>query len=319
MLLIAVVGGFTALFAASIALVQNDIKRILAYSTLSQLGYMVMAMGVGAMTAGMFHLMTHAFFKSLLFLAAGSVIHALAGEQDIWRMGDLAKKMPLTTWTFVTGALALAGIPPLAGFWSKDEILAGAYAAGYTGLYVLGSLVAFMTAFYMFRLIFVAFFGSSNHDSHGHESGWIMTAPLVILAVLSIGAGVVGTPLTGSIFSRYITTPGALHHELNPVIMLISTILATAGIFLAWLIYQKHYLKAEDLKQKLSLPYNLLYHKFYVDDLYAWLRKVLVDAGARLLEWIDLAIINGAVNGLAYLTSWWGRSLRLTVNGQVQT
>ncbi len=169
MMLIAVIGGFTALFAATIALVQNDIKRILAYSTLSQLGYMVMAMGIGAMTAGMFHLMTHAFFKSLLFLAAGSVIHAIAGEQDIWKMGRLKDKMPITTWTFVIGALALAGIPPLSGFWSKDEILLGAFAGGYTGLYLLGTLVAFMTAFYMFRLIFVVFFGSGKGVEKAHE------------------------------------------------------------------------------------------------------------------------------------------------------
>ncbi|HNX92169.1 MAG TPA: NADH-quinone oxidoreductase subunit L, partial [Syntrophomonas sp.] len=169
MTVIAVIGGFTALFAASIALVQNDIKRILAYSTLSQLGYMVMAMGIGAMTAGMFHLMTHAFFKSLLFLGAGSVIHALHDEQDIWKMGNLSKKMPVTTWTFVIGALALSGIPPLSGFWSKDEILLGAFAGGHIGLYILGTLVAFMTAFYMFRLIFVAFFGRNTGGEHAHE------------------------------------------------------------------------------------------------------------------------------------------------------
>ncbi|MEQ8200061.1 MAG: NADH-quinone oxidoreductase subunit L [Syntrophomonadaceae bacterium] len=319
MLLIALVGGFTALFAASIALVQNDIKRILAYSTLSQLGYMVMAMGVGAMTAGMFHLMTHAFFKSLLFLAAGSVIHTLHGEQDIWKMGGLARKMPITTWTFVIGALALAGIPPLAGFWSKDEILLGAYAGGYTGLYLLGSLVAFMTAFYMFRLIFTAFFGGNKGGEHAHESAPVMTGPLVILAVLSVVAGLVGSPLTGNYFGHYISVPGVAHHPANPVIMSVSSLLALAGIGLAWLIYQKQSVQAEDLRQRWSPLYELLRHKFYIDEFYAWLGKTFVDSGARALEWIDLKLVNGAVNGLAYLTGWSGRTLRYIVNGQVQS
>ncbi len=319
MLLIAGVGGFTALFAASIALVQNDIKRILAYSTLSQLGYMVMAMGVGAMTAGMFHLMTHAFFKSLLFLAAGSVIHALHEEQDIWRMGGLSQKMPFTTWTFVIGALALAGIPPLAGFWSKDEILLGAYAGGFTGLYILGSLVAFMTAFYMFRLIFTAFFGPNTGGHHAHESSPVMTVPLVILAGFSIGAGFVGSPLMGNAFGHFINAPGSAHHQANFIIMTVSSLLAIAGIFLAWLIYQKQAIKAEELKQRWSVAYNILYHKYYIDEFYAWIRKVLVDAAAALMEWVDLKIVNGTVNSLAYLTGFWGRSLRYTVNGQVQT
>jgi NADH-quinone oxidoreductase subunit L len=319
MLFIGAVGGFTALFAASIAVVQNDIKRILAYSTLSQLGYMVMAMGIGAMTAGMFHLMTHAFFKSLLFLAAGSVIHALSGEQNIWKMGNLSKKMPVTTWTFVIGALALAGIPPLAGFWSKDEILLGAYAGGFPALYILGSLVAFMTAFYMFRLIFVAFFGSNIKGQHAHESTLVMTLPLIILAVLSVGGGIVDTPFTGNVFGHYINAPGTVHYELNPMIMIVSTLLAIAGILLAWLIYQRQVIRAEDLKLRWSVLYNILDRKFYVDEFYAWLRKMVVDAVARWLEWLDLRLVNGAVNGLAYLTGWWGRSLRLAVNGQVQT
>jgi proton-translocating NADH-quinone oxidoreductase, chain L len=319
MLLIATVGGFTALFAASIALVQNDIKRILAYSTLSQLGYMVMAMGIGAMTAGMFHLMTHAFFKSLLFLAAGSVIHAMHEEQDIWKMGQLSHKMPVTTWTFVIGALALAGIPPLSGFWSKDEILLGAYAGGYTGLYILGSLVAFMTAFYMFRLIFTAFFGSNTDGHHAHESSAVMTAPLIILALLSIVAGLVGSPLTDNAFGHFITAPGAVEHEANLMIMTVSSLIALAGILLAWLIYQKQTIKAEALKQRFSLIYNVLYHKYYIDEFYSWLIAVFVDGGARLLEWFDLKIVNGLVNGIAYLTGWSGLKLRYAEDGQVQT
>ncbi|MEN6325353.1 MAG: NADH-quinone oxidoreductase subunit L, partial [Syntrophomonas sp.] len=211
MLVIAAVGGFTALFAASIALVQNDIKRILAYSTLSQLGYMIMAMGTGAMTAGIFHLMTHAFFKSLLFLAAGSVIHALANEQDIFKMGNLWSKMPVTAGSFMVGALALSGIPPLSGFWSKDEILAGALGGGHIFLYLLGLIVAFMTAFYMFRLVFVVFFGSSEAEGHPHESPWIMTAPLAALAGISAVAGLPGSPLMRYAFGHYVNSPAALH------------------------------------------------------------------------------------------------------------
>lgn len=318
MLFIAVVGGFTALFAASIALVQNDIKRILAYSTLSQLGYMVMAMGIGAMTAGMFHLMTHAFFKSLLFLAAGSVIHALH-EQDIWKMGQLSQKMPITTWTFVIGALALAGVPPLSGFWSKDEILLGAYAGGYTSLYILGSLVAFMTAFYMFRLIFTAFFGSNTGGHQAHESSAVMTVPLVVLAVLSIVAGFVGSPLLNNIFGHFITAPGVAHHGVNFTIMAVSSLIALAGIALAWIIYQKEIISSESICQHWAGIYKLLYHKYYLDEMYAWLIAVFIDGGARLLEWFDLKIINGAVNGAAFFTGWSGRTLRYTEDGQVQT
>jgi NADH-quinone oxidoreductase subunit L len=319
MLVIAVLGGFTALFAASIALVQNDIKRILAYSTLSQLGYMVMAMGVGAMTAGMFHLMTHAFFKSLLFLGAGSVIHALANEQDIWKMGGLHKKMPITTWTFVIGALALSGIPPLSGFWSKDEILLGTFASGHMGLYILGSLVAFMTAFYMFRLIFVAFFGENQTAEHAHESPAVMTVPLIILAVLAVFAGFVGSPLMNYAFAHYITYPGAIHHTPSITIMLISSVLAVSGIFLAWAVYQKKWLDYEELKVKMGGIYKLLYNKYYIDEFYAWLIKHFIDGTARLMEWFDLKVVNGTVNGLAWLTGYLGLNLRYTEDGQVQT
>lgn len=319
MMVIAVLGGFTALFAASIALVQNDIKRILAYSTLSQLGYMIMALGVGAMTAGMFHLMTHAFFKSLLFLGAGSVIHALANEQDIWKMGGLHKKMPITTWTFVIGALALSGIPPLSGFWSKDEILLGTFASGHMGLYILGSLVAFMTAFYMFRLIFVAFFGENQAGEHAHESPAVMTVPLIILAVLAVFAGFVGSPLMNYAFVHYITYPGAVHHTPSMAIMLISSALAVSGIFLAWAVYQKRWLDYEELKIKMGGIYLLLYNKYYIDEFYAWLIKHFIDGTARLMEWFDLKVVNGAVNGLAWLTGYLGLNLRYTEDGQVQT
>ncbi|MGI5911587.1 MAG: NADH-quinone oxidoreductase subunit L [Syntrophomonadaceae bacterium] len=316
---IAIVGGFTALFAATIAIVQNDIKRILAYSTLSQLGYMVMAMGVGAMTAGMFHLMTHAFFKSLLFLGAGSVIHAMHDEQDIWKMGRLSRKMPVTTWTFVIGALALSGIPPLSGFWSKDEILLGAYASGHIGLYILGTIVAFLTAFYMFRLIFVAFFGSNDSGLKAHESSPVMTTPLVILAVMAVIAGFVGSPLMGNLFAHWVNFPGAVHHNPSLGIMAVSSLVAVAGIILAWAIYQRKMVNVKSLKLKFNGLYQLLYNKYYIDEIYQWGIDHLVDGTAKVLFWFDLYVVNGIVNGIAALTGMAGQVLRYTENGQVQT
>jgi NADH-quinone oxidoreductase subunit L len=319
LLAIAVIGGFTALFAATIAIVQNDIKRILAYSTLSQLGYMVMAMGVGAMTAGMFHLMTHAFFKSLLFLGAGSVIHALHDEQDIWKMGRLAGKMPVTTWTFVIGALALSGIPPLSGFWSKDEILLGAYASGHIGLYILGTIVAFLTAFYMFRLIFVAFFGSGEGGLKAHESPAVMSVPLVILAVMAIIAGFVGSPLMNNVFAHWVSYPGAVHHNPSLGIMAVSSLVAVAGIILAWAVYQKKMVDVAAVKTRFNGLYQLLYHKYYIDEIYQWLIDHLIDGTAKVLFWFDVYVINGLVNGIAALTGMAGQVLRYTENGQVQT
>ena len=195
---VAWIGGLTAVFAATIALVQNDIKRIVAYSTISQLGYMFLGCGVGAYAAAIFHLMTHAFFKALLFLGAGSVIHGLSGEQDIRKMGGLRKQMPITAWTFLIGALANAGIAPLAGFWSKDEILYGAIAGGQVAVWALGAGGVFLTAFYMLRCYYVAFEGSSRVETHAarhlHESPPVMTVPLAILALFSAGVGFVGFP-----------------------------------------------------------------------------------------------------------------------------
>ena len=212
------IGGLTAVFAATIALVQNDIKRIVAYSTISQLGYMFLGCGVGAYAAAIFHLMTHAFFKALLFLGAGSVIHGLSGEQDIRKMGGLRKQMPITAWTFLIGALANAGIAPLAGFWSKDEILYGAIAGGQVAVWALGAGGVFLTAFYMLRCYYVAFEGSSRVETHAahhlHESPPVMTVPLAILALFSAGVGFVGFPpehgaYTGS-SSRSSPPPGGL-------------------------------------------------------------------------------------------------------------
>ncbi|MDD3895195.1 MAG: NADH-quinone oxidoreductase subunit L [Syntrophomonadaceae bacterium] len=319
MMMIAVVGGFTALFAATIALVQNDIKRILAYSTLSQLGYMMMAMGVGAMTAGMFHLTTHAFFKSLLFLGAGSVIHAMRGEQDIWKMGKLHKKMPVTTWTFIIGALALAGIPPLSGFWSKDEILLGAYASGHYGLYILGALVAFLTAFYMFRLIFVAFFGSNNEGEHAHESPGVMTLPLIILAVAAVFVGFVNSPYMNHIFGSFISSPNGIQPHPSNFIMISSSLIALAGIVLAWLIYQKQVISHLAIRNKFAGLHKVLFNKYYIDEFYTRMGEIFVYGGARVMYWFDIHIINEFVDLLARFTGKSGDALKYTEDGQVQS
>jgi NADH-quinone oxidoreductase subunit L len=318
----AYIGGFTAIFAASIALVQDDIKKILAFSTLSQLGYMIMAMGVGNVTAGMFHLTTHAFFKALLFLGAGSVIHAVH-SQNIFEMGDLKGKMPITTWTFVIGALALAGIFPLAGFWSKDEILSAALSSGHVGLYAIGTIVAFMTAFYMFRLIFVAFFGKKHSNHHAHESGWVMTLPLVALAVLSVVAGFANSPWFynnfGQSFGTFVFFEEAEVPHVNMAIAGISTVVALAGIFTAWLIYIKKAVNTEALSKKYSGLYNLLYNKFYIDSLYSLAFDRIMLAAGRIFDWIDHKVIDGIFDGFARLLGVTGRKVRVSQTGSLQS
>jgi len=314
MLVIAYIGGFTAFFAASIALVQRDIKRILAFSTLSQLGYMVMAIGVGSITAGMFHLTTHAFFKCMLFLGAGSVIHAIH-DQDIFHMGGLAKKMPITTWTFVIGALSLAGIFPLAGFWSKDEILLAAHEAGFTGLYLLATLVAGMTAFYMFRLIFVAFFGEKRKDHHAHESSPVMTVPLMILAVFSIFSGWV---LVKMGYAQMVFFGEPHHAEMNITIALSSTVIAVLGIVLAWLIYYKNLVDAEAWAEKLRPIYNLLWNKYYIDELYHWLFENVMLGIAWLCNQNDRKVVDGVADGFGDTIRHTGGWLRFIHTGSLQ-
>lgn len=318
----AYIGGFTAIFAASIALVQKDIKRILAFSTLSQLGYMVMAMGVGSLSASMFHLTTHAFFKALLFLGAGSVIHAIE-EQDIFKMGNLKAKMPITTWTFVIGSLALAGIFPLAGFWSKDEILSAALSSGHTGLYIVGTIVAFMTAFYMFRLIFVAFFGKKRSDVHAHESSWVMTLPLIILAVLSVVSGFVNSSWFynsfGQSFSTLIFFKEAEAPHVNMVVAGISTVAALAGILTAYLIYIKNAVNTEKLAAKYNGLYKLLYNKFYIDEIYGWVFNSIMLAGGKVFDWIDHKVIDGIFDGFARLVGYTGKKTRVMQTGYLQS
>ncbi|MBM7867078.1 NADH-quinone oxidoreductase subunit L [Heliobacterium gestii] len=315
---VAYIGGFTAFFAASIALTQREMKRILAYSTVSQLGYMMMALGVGSLTASMFHLMTHAFFKALMFLAAGSALHALHGTADIFEMGGLRKKMPWTAAFMVIGTLAIAGIPPFAGFWSKDEILLMTKLHGFTGLYVLASLTAFMTAFYMSRMVFVAFFGKENPHNHPHESPWNMLLPMSVLAVLAVVGGLVGTPWTEHGFGYYVRY-GELHHaEVDWSVMGGSVVLAVGGISLAWAIYGAKLIDNEKLAQRAGFLYTLSYRKFFIDEIYQWINKVIVDGTGRVLYWVDIHIVDGFIDGLADSTGWAGRTLRRVQTGQVQ-
>ncbi len=318
MLLIAWLGGFTALFAATIAIVQTDIKRILAFSTCSQLGYMVMAMGVGSMTAGMFHLTTHAFFKALLFLGAGSVICAL-NEQDIFRMGGLYKDMKVTVTTFIIAALALAGIPPLAGFWSKDEILAAAFANGHIGLYLVGTFVAFLTAFYMFRLIFIAFFGQRRAELHIKASPLTMTVPLIIMAVFSVVVGFVGAPFVSHGFGSLIYYGEAHHIVPNYAVMLISTVVSLAGIGLAWIFYgQPNELPAK-IRSRFHIAYRVLINKYYIDEIYMFLFHRVIMAISRAFNWNDRHIVDGFFDGIGRLTCTSGRKLRLVHTGNLQT
>jgi NADH-quinone oxidoreductase subunit L len=299
MMVVAAIGAFTAIFAASIAVVQTDIKRVLAYSTISQLGYMILALGIGAYVAGMFHLMTHAFFKALLFLGSGSVIHA-AGTQDIREMGGLGKKMKITTWTFVIGSLSLSGFPLLAGFWSKDEILGFAFSNGRYLIFAIGAFTAFLTAFYMFRLIFVVFYGKASKASeHAHESPKVMTIPLIILAVFAVIAGFVGTPFNPEKFSiaKFISGNMHIEHlEFDFIPMIISVAVGFAGILLAYLMYGRKVIPTDWLYRYIKPYHKLLVNKYYIDlaGSKVFIRPTI--RFARLINWFDSRIIDGLVN-----------------------
>ena len=331
---VAVIGAVTAFFAASIGLVQNDIKRVLAYSTVSQLGYMFLALGVGAFAAGIFHLMTHAFFKALLFLGSGSVIHALHHEQDMRKMGALKNKIPVTFWTMFVGTLAIAGTPFLAGFFSKDEILWKAFSSnqGHVLLWLLGAAVAGMTAFYMFRLIFMTFFGQSRVDHHTehhiHESPRSMTVPLIILAIGSVVAGYVGFPawLGGNnAFEKFLDPvfeplpiphgPEAEYSHLAEAGMAAASVaIALIGFGLAYSKYCKRsWEQQREIRQYGSL-YPVFLNKYYVDEGYDFLFvNRAKDAGTGLWKF-DAVVVDGAVNGSAWTTvegalgsGWWDR------------
>jgi NADH-quinone oxidoreductase subunit L len=321
---IAVVGCLTSIFAATMGLVQNDIKRVLAYSTVSQLGYMFLACGVGAFTAGVFHLMTHAFFKACLFLGSGSVIHAMSGEQDMRKMGGLWGKIPTTAKTFVVASIAIAGIPPLAGFFSKDSILGAAFEYN-KFLWLLGFITAGMTAFYMFRLVCMTFFGNSRVDHevehHIHESPSVMTVPLMILATLSVIGGWVGVPesLGGSDrFAKFLEPVMAKHAEeageaaasqaasgasMEYVLMLLSVLVACFGIWLAY----RWYIQRPEVPEKIAAAspflYKLLYNKYYVDQLYDAMFVNRIKDLALTLGAFDVNFINGlGVDGAGWVT-----------------
>ena len=322
---IAYIGGFTALLAALMAVQQNDIKRIIAYSTLSQLGYMVMAVGLSGPTAAMFHLTTHAFFKALLFLAAGSVIIGMHHEQDIWHMGGLKKKMPVTFWTFAIGALALSGIPPFAGFYSKDSILAQCLEQKNYLLFAVAVFVAGLTAFYTFRLFFVVFFGKekTDHAKHAHESPLIITAPLVILAIFATIGGFIGiTNNYGSQFAADHETLSLTQQLLEPLKtplpMLIGIGVALAGIFLAFSLYKNG--DKDPLPAKLGVLATWMRDKFYFDELYEATFIRAHDFLAAVADWIDRWILEGAIIGaIRGGTDLSGRALRLAQTGNLQT
>ncbi|MCP4631368.1 MAG: NADH-quinone oxidoreductase subunit L [candidate division Zixibacteria bacterium] len=343
---IAYIGGITAFIAASIGLVQNDIKRVLAYSTVSQLGYMILALGCVGYTAGTFHLMTHAFFKALLFLGAGSVIHAVH-TNDIQEMGGLSKKMPITSKTFFIASLSIAGIFPLAGFWSKDEIFATILHEGHYGLLVLAILVAGMTAFYMFRLCFLTFTGKPRDQhrfDHAHESPKTMTYPLILLAVLAVSAGWVGMPWLKHGYASFVYFHEPHHAYPNYMLMLIGTIVALSGIYLAYLMYYKRSIDPVKMGARFKPIYTFFYNKWYFDELYMgtvikfvyWFMEVLYKFDQGVIDWFvnfigrfglfnskvwqtfDVYVIDGAVNGAGYVTRWFAGGLRKVQTGAVQ-
>lgn len=323
------IGGGTALFAALIALTQRDIKRVIAYSTMSQLGYMMMALGVGGYSLGMFHLMTHAFFKALLFLAAGSIIHAL-DTQDLFQMGGLGKKMPLTKWTFLVGALALSGIVPFAGFWSKDDLLAYALNHGHGVLYAMGLFTAFLTAFYIFRVFFLVFTGETRDEaklSHAHEGGLSMRLPLVVLAIFATVAGFINTPFNGEWLERYLAvdftpqTPGYALAQPDPHtsvgLMAISVAVGLLGILFAGMMYGRR--AVVDSGVPANWYGRLSYRKFYIDEIY---ESTLVRGGkvlAQFVEGINRYVISLLVSGVSWLVYLFGVGLKFTQTGQVQT
>ncbi len=348
LMVVAIVGTLTALFAATIGIAQTDIKKVLAYSTVSQLGYMFMACGVGAFSAGIFHLMTHAFFKGLLFLAAGSVIHGIGGEQDMRKMGGLRVYMP---WTFLTmgiATLAIAGIPPFAGFWSKDEILWKAFGASWV-YWLIGVVTAFITSFYMFRLMYMTFGGeyrgaavqaahghdSHGHDSHGHgephESPWVMLGPLVILAVLSVVGGFVGY---GNRFEHFlapvfqgageVVQEGA--HEtagraLEYLLMGVSISVAALGWLLAYLLYSRRPELPARIAASLGSLYQAVVHKYYIDELYAAVFvKPLIDGSTTILwHGVDQGIIDATVNNSATAAREVSDSVRHMQSGNIRS
>ncbi|MFC6996028.1 NADH-quinone oxidoreductase subunit L [Rufibacter roseus] len=334
---VAIIGLATALFAATIGLFQNDIKKVLAYSTVSQLGYMFLALGVMAYSSSLFHVLTHAFFKALLFLGAGSVIHAMSGEQDMRRMGGLKKVLPITFLTFLIGTLAISGIPPFAGFFSKDELLAHVFQHSKI-MWAFGLLTSFMTAFYMFRLLYLTFYGNfrgtEEQRHHLHESPASMTIPLIILAILSTIGGFMGLPEVFSenhMLANYLSpiydfsrraVPSAfetqhLSHEMEYILMAVSVAVAVIAIILAYVIYgKKRTVPAED--GEYSGLHKLVYNKYYIDELYNGLFvKPVMGLSTGLYRFVEKGIIDPIVNGFGHGVLGGGRWLRFLQSGAV--
>jgi NADH-quinone oxidoreductase subunit L len=338
---VAVIGIATALMAGTIGLVQTDIKRVLAYSTVSQLGYMFLAMGVGAFAGGIFHLYTHAFFKALLFLGSGAVIHALHGEQDLRRMGGLKKDLPITYWTFLIGAIAIAGVPGLAGFFSKDEILFRTFAGGHTVLWSIGLITSLLTAIYMFRLVFLAFHGPSpsasaspvgaaQHPLHLHDAPPPMAVALIVLAIGSVVAGYVGLPGSlggGDWFGRFLepsfhveAAHDGAEHSVELTLMLVSSGVAIAGIGIAAYFFLRNRAAADALAARFSGVHRLLANKYYVDEIYdaAIVQPIRITSQEGLWKIVDVKIIDGAVNGTGLSVSGWSQLLRRLQTGSVR-
>ena len=338
MAVVAIVGAATAIYAASIGLVQNDIKRVLAYSTISQLGYMFLACGVGAFASGIFHLMTHAFFKALLFLGAGCVMHSLAGELNMQKMGALKKYMPITFWCFLSATLAICGIPLFSGFFSKDEILWQAYSSphGHFLLWLIGVITAGLTAFYMFRLFFLTFLGKSRVDpqikDHIHEAPKSITVPLMVLAVLSLIGGYIGIPhslggsnrFEGFLSSVFGHNPAESHVAAHSpsseyLLMLVSIIVVLIGIFIAHRFYIRNPEVPKKLAQRLKTPYRIIFNKYYVDEFYSLvIVKPVINFALFLWKIVDVMIIDGTANGIASLTKWVGEIFRRTETGYLR-
>lgn len=318
LMVVAYVGGFTAIFAASIAVAQNDLKRVLAFSTISQLGYMMMALGIGtwiSYSAGIFHLFTHAFFKALLFLAAGSVIHAIS-EQNIQRMGGVGKSMKITMWTFAIGVLALSGIAPLSGFWSKDVILTEAYHAN-MGLFWVGLIAAFFTAFYMSRLFFLVFTGEKRSEFKAQESPSVMTIPLLVLAVLAVVAGFVFMPNNPWLHTWI--TGLAFEDHMSWFVIIASNIVGILGLLLGYLMYYKKAFSNEMVSSRVPWLHRLLQKRYYIDEIYHYIVVKPLRGLAGLLQLFDIYVVDGLVKLSANSVLFIGRMGTRMQNGQVQS
>ncbi|MBL7920737.1 MAG: NADH-quinone oxidoreductase subunit L [Bacteroidia bacterium] len=327
---VAIVGVITALFAATIGLFQNDIKKILAYSTVSQLGLMFLGLGVGAYSSSVFHVTTHAFFKALLFLGAGSVIHAMGGEQDIRKMGGLSGKIKITFITMMLGTIAISGLPPFSGFFSKDEILAHTYEHNKV-LWILGMITSMLTAFYVFRLIFLTFFGkfrgTHEQEHHLHESPPSMTFPLIVLAILSVVGGALGLPefwhmpnwMANNLETVIIRkNPSTLSHDTEWSLMIIAVLGAAATIYAAYAIYRQRHIIPLNEGDKMPALQKTIYNKYYVDEIYdAVIRKPLDILSEAFHKFFDIQIIDGLVNGVGAAVKGLGSGIRLIQTGNI--